>query len=151
MKKKKTSTQKSTVNPIFNEEIVFTNLKKEQLEEIVIKFTILHDSLTNRELLGIFLISSSSTNNEYIQWKQMIDGKKSNGWWHNLFSQILVDTEKISVVSSNLNINNLDKEKISNRNSTEWKLSKTLNISGFKINPLSILSYSNKTSVSDNP
>ncbi len=84
IKKKKTSTQKSTMNPTYNEEIVFTHLKKELLNEIVIKLTIFHDSITNREALGTLLISSESQGNKYIQWKEMIDGKKSIAWCHSL-------------------------------------------------------------------
>jgi hypothetical protein len=63
---------------------VFTNLKKEQLDDIVINFIVYHDSLTSREALGCVSISSSSTGNDYIQWKEMIEGKKSIAWWHGL-------------------------------------------------------------------
>ena len=63
---------------------MFTNLKKEQLDDIVINFIVYHDSLTSREGLGCVSISSSSTGNDYIQWKEMIEGKKSIAWWHGL-------------------------------------------------------------------
>jgi hypothetical protein len=89
LKKKKTSTQKNSINPVYNEEIVFTNIKKEQLDDICIHFTVFHDSLTSRrEQLGTLMINSASKGNDYIQWKNMIDGKKSIGWWHNLSNQL---------------------------------------------------------------
>jgi hypothetical protein len=86
LKKKKTSTHKSSTIPIFNEEIVFTNLKKDQLNDITINFTIYHDSMTNKEALGYIDISAASKGNEYIQWRDMIAGKKSIAWWHTLIS-----------------------------------------------------------------
>lgn len=84
LKKKKTSTQKSTTTPTFNEEVVFTRLKKEKLADISIYFQIFHDSITNREELGNLTISGASKGNVYTQWKDMIDGKKSIAWWQNL-------------------------------------------------------------------
>ena len=100
IKKKKTSTQKSTLNPVYNEEIVFTNLKKEQLDEISINFTVYHDSLTSRELLGTFVISSASRGNDYVQWKNMIDGKKSIAWWHNLANVSTTDDKTVQNTSA---------------------------------------------------
>ena len=84
LKKKKTLVQKATTSPEYNEEIVFTNLKKEQLDNIVIRFTLYHDSLRSRENLGVVSICSVSTGNELVQWKDMLDGKKSIAWWHAL-------------------------------------------------------------------
>ena len=83
LKKKKTSTQKATTSPVFNEEIVF-NLKKEQLDEISISMSLYHDSYTRGELLGTVVLSSSTKGDLYVQWKEMIDGKKAIGWWHPL-------------------------------------------------------------------
>ena len=84
LKKKKTLIQKATTSPEYNEEIVFTHLKKEILDNIVIRFMLYHDSLTSRENLGEVSISSSSTGNELLQWRDMLEGKKSIAWWHAL-------------------------------------------------------------------
>lgn len=84
IKKKKTSTQKSTNAPVYNEEIVFTNIKKDKLADLQIQLSIYHDSLTNREPLGFVSIGSVSRGNEHIQWKDMCDGKKSIAWWQTL-------------------------------------------------------------------
>lgn len=98
LKKKKTSTQKSTHSPVYNEEIVFTNIKKEKLAEIQIQLALYHDSLTSREELGCVTVGCASKGNEYIQWKDMCDGKKSIAWWQTLRlassgDQIIVDGE----------------------------------------------------------
>jgi hypothetical protein len=86
LKKKKTLTQKASTSPIYNEELVFTNIKKEQLDSLQITFTLYNDSLTHKENLGTISIGSSSTGNELVQWKDMLDGKKSIAWWHTLVS-----------------------------------------------------------------
>ena len=115
IKKKKTSTQKSTLNPVYNEEIVFTNLKRDQLDEILINFTVYHDSLTSRESLGTFMISSASRANDYVQWKNMIEGKKSIAWWHNLIPDKTSDTLNQS------------------SRSNSYKFAKSINFSSLKI------------------
>lgn len=84
LKKKKTSTEKSTTNPVFNQEIVFQNITKDQLESLAIDFAVYNDSMKNRELLGVVDLSAHSTGNKRLQWMNMINGKKSNAWWHNL-------------------------------------------------------------------
>lgn len=138
LKKKKTSSQKSTLCPVYNEEIVFTHLKKEQLNDLIIHFAIYHDSITNRELLGSVSISSASKGNEYIQWKDMLDGKKSIAWWHTL--------------TNNNTSSNIDSDSNPNQNFYNRKnSSKTINLS--KLKPLSILSNSssvNKQAISEN-
>ena len=86
LKKKKTSTQKSTTSPVYNEEIVFTNIKKEKLNEIRLQLALYHDSLTHREALGCVTVGAAAKGNEYTQWKDMCDGKKSIAWWQTLQS-----------------------------------------------------------------
>jgi hypothetical protein len=125
LKKKKTSTQKNNINPVYNEEIVFTNIKKEQLDDICIHFTVFHDSLTSRrEQLGTLMINSASKGNDYTQWKNMIDGKKSIGWWHNLSNQL----------DNNNNNNNNNYKNSSSSASSSFKINKrSLNFSSLKI------------------
>ncbi|CAF0721932.1 unnamed protein product [Brachionus calyciflorus] len=131
IKKKKTSSQKGTTCPTYNEEIVFSNLKKEQLNEIVIQFLIYHDSITNRELLGSVSISSSSRGNEYVQWKDMLDGKKSIAWWHPLN---ILNTNVDSDFNPNQNVN-----------AHTRRNSKAINLFNFK--PKSTLILSNSSNV----
>jgi hypothetical protein len=111
LKKKKTSTQKSNRNPVFNEEVVFTNLKKESLEETLILLTVVHSSLTTKETMGTVIICSNSKNHEYTHWKDMIDGKKSVGWWHLLQPEFnpLTDMPLFFNNNNNNNSNNYKK------------------------------------------
>ena len=95
LKKKKTLTQKASTSPVYNEELVFTHIRKEQLDAVLITFTLFHDSLTSKENLGTISIGPSSTGNQLIQWKDMLDGKKSIAWWHalNSFENDSVDSD----------------------------------------------------------
>ena len=89
-----------------------------------IHFTVFHDSLTSRrEQLGTLMINSASKGNDYTQWKNMIDGKKSIGWWHNLSNQL-----------DNNNNNNNNYKNSSSSASSSFKINKrSLNFSSLKI------------------
>ena len=138
LKKKKTSTQKATLNPVFNEEVVFTNLKKEQLNEVVIQFTVNHDSMTCKEMLGYFSISAESRGDAGAQWRDMLNSKKSIAWWHKLISVESLAAEADFNQSNNSSFTAAQVRKMSSKN-----LAKTLNLSNLKIKPLSnILSNS---------
>jgi Ca2+-dependent lipid-binding protein len=143
LKKKKTSTQKATLNPVFNEEVVFTNLKKEQLSEVTIQFTVFHDSMTNKEMLGYFSISSESRGNAGVQWRDMLNGKKSIAWWHKLESPESLVANGADL-NQNLTFTAAQVRKMSSKN-----LAKTINFSSLKIKPLSsILSNVNSNNKS---
>jgi hypothetical protein len=91
LKKKKTSTQKSNRNPVFNEELVFTNINKDQLaNDIEIRIQIWHDSSSikmDKQLLGELALSSDTNGDEYDHWRSMIECNKSKAWWHMLSRQ----------------------------------------------------------------
>ena len=93
VKKKKTSTQKASSVPVYNEEIVFTHVSKEQLNEIVLTFDVCHDSLTHKELLGTMSISAAAKGEGYFQWRDMLNGRKSIAWWHPLQPAATLGTE----------------------------------------------------------
>ena len=142
--KKKTSTQKSSVNPVFNEEVVFSNLKKDQLSDIIIQFTLFQGYLTNREMLGYFSISSDSRGDAGSQWRDMLNGKKSIAWWHKLISPV-------DFLQNNNNNNQSSSQPFTSSNVR--KMSNKINLSSLKIKPLSMLvnntSSSTKQSISD--
>ena len=130
IKKKKTLTQKASTSPVFNEEIVFTKLKKEHLENIEIMFTIYHDSLTSRENLGVISIGSTSSGNELTQWKDMLDGKKTIVWWHELKAHESENIDSdINNGGSQSKINGLFERKSSKSNLLN-------NLSNLKIKPV---------------
>ena len=137
LKKKKTLTQKASTSPVYNEELVFTNIKKEQLDSVLITFTLFHDSLTSKEMLGTISIGSSSTGNELVQWKDMLEGKKSIAWWHalNLFENENIDSDFNNNNSGGLPNRNIDKFQML----SERKMSRTnllANLSNLKIKPV---------------
>jgi len=84
IKKKKTSTQKCSTNPVYNEEIVFTNVSKEQLQEAEIRLVVIHDSIGSRDVLGFLKLSSIAISDEYDHWKEMMENRKAIAWWHQL-------------------------------------------------------------------
>ena len=136
LKKKKTLTQKASTSPVYNEELVFTHIKKEQLDAVLITFTLFHDSLTSKENLGTISIGPSSTGNELIQWKDMLDGKKSIAWWHalNSFENDSVDSDFNNNGNGSQN-RNIDKFQML----SERKMSKTnllANLANLKIKPV---------------
>lgn len=133
IKKKKTSTQKATMSPTYNEEIVFTNLKKEKLNDIQIQFSVYQDSITNREALGFITIGPLSKGSEYNQWKDMYDGKKSIAWWQALRPESSIpnaDCDSMptqnSVPNSNSSSNSNNKEKISQEKSSKSSINSKL-------------------------
>jgi hypothetical protein len=136
LKKKKTLTQKASTSPVYNEELVFTHIKKEQLDAVLITFTLFHDSLTSKENLGTISIGPSSTGNQLIQWKDMLDGKKSIAWWHalNSFENDSIDSDFNNNGNGSQN-RNIDKFQMLN----ERKMSKTnllANLANLKIKPV---------------
>lgn len=145
LKKKKTSTQKSSTIPIFNEEIVFTNLKKDQLNDLTINFTIYHDSMTNKEALGYVDISAVSKGNEYIQWRDMIAGKKSIAWWHTLVSipSTNSDSDHSTIIEGSSKtfslVNKNSSSNLHSNNSTSNSNKNTINMAKFNLKSLSLL------------
>ena len=136
LKKKKTLTQKASTSPVYNEELVFTHIRKEQLDAVLITFTLFHDSLTSKENLGTISIGPSSTGNQLIQWKDMLDGKKSIAWWHalNSFENDSVDSDFNNNGNGSHN-RNIDKFQML----SERKMSKTnllANLANLKIKPV---------------
>lgn len=136
LKKKKTLTQKASTSPVYNEELVFTHIRKEQLDAVLITFTLFHDSLTSKENLGTISIGPSSTGNQLIQWKDMLDGKKSIAWWHalNSFENDSVDSDFNNNGNGSQN-RNIDKFQML----SERKMSKTnllANLANLKIKPV---------------
>ena len=83
-----------------------------------IKISIIHDSLANREILGNVLLGSSSKKIEYEHWKDMIDGKKSTGWWH----QLKCDDKIISDYHQNPSTDDNEDSVTQNNNGTIKKL-----------------------------
>ncbi|CAF0752563.1 unnamed protein product [Didymodactylos carnosus] len=86
IKRKKTSVQRSTDNPMFNEELVF-ELRKEVAGETMIEIRIVHESLSWKENLGCVLFGASSSTGkteENLYWKTVLDGQSLKAEWQML-------------------------------------------------------------------
>ena len=86
IKKKKTSTKRNTLNPIWNEALVFS-LSKDLLECIEIELVVYNDNLLGQnDALGKVLIGPDSTGEEKVHWKDMINGRDATARYHLLKS-----------------------------------------------------------------
>eukprot|EP00918_Siedleckia_nematoides_P046211 GHVU01101310.1.p1 GENE.GHVU01101310.1~~GHVU01101310.1.p1 ORF type:complete len:344 (+),score=31.66 GHVU01101310.1:99-1130(+) len=86
LKKKKTSTKRSTTNPVWNEALVF-NLGKEFLGKIEMELVLYSDSLLgNNEPLGKVILAADSTALELAHWNDMANCKNAMARWHHLKS-----------------------------------------------------------------
>jgi hypothetical protein len=108
IKKKKTSIQKASKNPVFNEELAFANIAKDQLVNdiqitvgMLCSIRLFNESLTNRniqiqvchestikrskEILGEVAMHALAKGDLYNHWRDMIECKTSQKcWWHAL-------------------------------------------------------------------
>lgn len=84
LKKKKTTTQKGTVNPVFNEALTFS-VTKEQLRCSTLELTVLHDNLLGQnETLGRVMIGPNSKGEEGEHFRAMTASRTAVARWHPL-------------------------------------------------------------------
>lgn len=84
LKKKKTATKRSTLNPAWNEALVF-NLSKKLLKSTQIDFVLYSDNLIgNNDVLGRLTIGPDASNNDYSHWLDMVNSKNAMARWHSL-------------------------------------------------------------------
>uniref|UniRef100_T1IT16 C2 domain-containing protein n=1 Tax=Strigamia maritima TaxID=126957 RepID=T1IT16_STRMM len=84
IKKKKTSTQRGTIQPIFNEALTFS-VPRDQLQHVSLEFTVYHDAILGpKEPLGRVLISSASKGVEREHYRDMINSTTPVARWHCL-------------------------------------------------------------------
>jgi hypothetical protein len=115
LKKRKTCTKRSSINPLFNEEILFSNIKKEKLINMMLILEVYHDAILSRELLGSIELSCLSQGIEYEHWKDVLRGNKSAALWHKLKLPITGKLSTSSIHPYNINSNNAEyKQKLSN-------------------------------------
>lgn len=85
IKKKKTATQRGTLNPVFNEALTFS-LSKDSLKSVILEFAVLHDNILgqNDQALGRVLISSETKGEEGEHFRDMLASKTAVARWHSL-------------------------------------------------------------------
>ena len=75
-RKKRTSTQRGTVNPIFNEAITF-DVTRELLSRSTLEFSVLSED----ELLGVTRLGPSCSANELTFFREMLASRTATARW----------------------------------------------------------------------
>ncbi|UJR28819.1 hypothetical protein I4U23_010043 [Adineta vaga] len=90
LKRKKTSVQKASDCPTFNEELVF-ELRRDIAQEIMIELRIVHESLSYKEQLGSITFGPAIVNmtkgymtQENAYWSMILSGESLNAQWQIL-------------------------------------------------------------------
>lgn len=83
-KKKKTSTKRNVVAPVWNEALTF-GVSRDSLQSVCLDFTVLHDNkMGNDEILGRLKISRDSEGDERLHWDEMVNCRSAVARWHAL-------------------------------------------------------------------
>ena len=91
LKRKKTSVQRASNCPTFNEELVF-ELRRDQAAEVTIEVRVVHESLSYKEQLGAVTFgpiasnatSKGSTAPENLYWSTILSGESLHAQWQLL-------------------------------------------------------------------
>ena len=100
IKRKKTSVQRTSDCPTFNEELVF-ELRRDVASEAIIEVRLVHDSLSYKEQLGsvVFGPIVNSTSKvaicaENVYWSTILSGESLNAQWQTLKPSIRIEESK---------------------------------------------------------
>ena len=84
LKKKKTSTKRGSLNPEWNEALVY-NLGKEDIQGISLEFEVINDNLLgSSEVMGKVMIGKNSRGDELTHWLDVLHSKNALARWHRL-------------------------------------------------------------------
>ncbi|CAH1786120.1 unnamed protein product [Owenia fusiformis] len=85
LKKKKTSTKRNTIHPVWNEALTFS-LGNEFLNNINIEVEIINDNFVgNRDTIGHVILGPESSGDEHAHWTDMTANKSAIARWHQLY------------------------------------------------------------------
>ncbi|XP_022244468.1 synaptotagmin-5-like [Limulus polyphemus] len=88
-KEKKTSIERGTLNPVFNEALTF-NVAEDQLKNLTLVITVMNDSILDQnEILGRVVIGPKSKGKEAAHMRDMLFTKRSVTMWHTLIGATL--------------------------------------------------------------
>ena len=100
LKRKKTSVQRASDCPTFNEELVF-ELRRDIAQEVMIELRIVHESLSYKEQLGsvtfgpaLMNMSKGSMTQENMYWSMILSGESLNAQWQILKIPIRIEESK---------------------------------------------------------
>ncbi|EDO34383.1 predicted protein, partial [Nematostella vectensis] len=79
VKKKKTSTKKSDLHPVFNEAVSF-DISKELLSNIDLLLSVMHDN----DVIGSFLIGAHAQGKQHEHWQDVLTADRPIAHWHIL-------------------------------------------------------------------
>ncbi|XP_013383094.1 synaptotagmin-6-like [Lingula anatina] len=85
IKRKKTSVQKNTINPVWNEALVF-QVPAELLDKVILELSVLdYDLVGHSETIGNITLGRNQTGSEESHWREMMENlRKSIAKWHSL-------------------------------------------------------------------
>lgn len=100
MKRKKTSVQKTSDCPTFNEELVF-ELRRDVASEVTIELRFVHESLSYKEQLGsvtfgpiINHATKGPISPENVYWSTVLSGQSLNAQWQLLKPATRIEESK---------------------------------------------------------
>ncbi|CAF1114276.1 unnamed protein product [Adineta ricciae] len=100
IKRKKTSVQRTSDCPTFNEELVF-ELRRDVASEAIIEVRLVHDSLSYKEQLGSVIFGPIVNNTskvticaENVYWSTILSGESLNAQWQTLKPSIRIEESK---------------------------------------------------------
>ena len=100
LKRKKTSVQRASDCPTFNEELVF-ELRRDIAQEVMIELRIVHESLSYKEQLGSIIFGPAINNMtkglvsvENIYWSTILSGESLNAQWQILKTPVRIEESK---------------------------------------------------------
>jgi len=83
-KRKKTSTKRNAINPVWNEALVF-NVSGQRLDTASVEFTIYNDNLLgNNEPLGEVVVGRETSGEELAHWTDVLNLKNAIARWHRV-------------------------------------------------------------------
>ncbi|CAF1967140.1 unnamed protein product [Rotaria magnacalcarata] len=100
MKRKKTSVQRTSDYPTFNEELVF-ELRRDVASEVTIELRVVHESLSYKEQLGSVVFGPIVNHMvkgpiypENVYWSKVLSGQSLNAQWQILKPSIRIEESK---------------------------------------------------------
>ena len=100
IKRKKTTAQRASDSPTFNEELIF-ELRRDLANEVIIEVRVVHESLSYKEQLGsitfgplINQTNKGSITSENIYWSTILAGEPLNAQWQTLKPSIKLEESK---------------------------------------------------------
>ncbi|CAM1302002.1 Sytalpha (predicted) [Pycnogonum litorale] len=87
LKKKKTSVQRGTLNPIFNEALTF-DVNKEVLKTVTLELCVMTDSILGQNMcLGKVIVGPQANKDELIHYRHLLSCRSATAMWHTLVDE----------------------------------------------------------------